>query len=451
MKTSTHLPISAPESQHNILNIPTKVSIPVQVDLPKKVIVVPEKVTAEIIPVSIPEPILPTITPPTPVPQSQTASAYLNVSSILSQSLDSPDPDFEVKKYMDVDSCSSFSSSMDSIDHPIEYHHASIGSAESIDLMQNIDIVEAAVEPILDINVESKEVLSNENTLISNSSSSSNEGHTLTSDMSPKDTQKRVRKTSWIHSIGNKHGHEEKEKEKEKPPTTSYPATLDKLLNLFHHPGRLFSQTTSPEATMSSSPSSSSNVGPIKPKICNKDGGIVTRESPITGLLHWAANTLSQTKKEDQQIMKQSASAPSHATSTTILQNISPENSINKSTNSQMIIESLPKIVKKELKENISPENTICCEKVVELAMEPSSKVLFQVGDLDDDNNQTAPAASTDEDDEINIEKRDVLVQIDGPLTQKTLGEIAIDSMSILKHQDSASEVSTVTTSTFNN
>lgn len=435
-KTSTPLQYPLPHPQ-----IPAKVSVPVQVDLPKKETIV---MTEQIITIS-PAAIIPNIVqlpvvPPTP-PQSVPESSLLNVSnsSLLSHSLDSPDPDYEVKKYMDMDSCSTFSSSMDSIDQPVDFH-ASINSADSLDILELVQTVQQPkVEE--DVEVESKEVLSNENTLISNSSSSSNEGHTLTpTDLSPKDPQKRIRKTSWIHSIGGKQQGPE-----EKPPTTSYPATLDKLINLFHHPSTFFTKT-SPESTMSSSPNSgsTSGAGQNKPKN-NKDTGPVTRESPIAGLLHWAANTLSHNKKEEPHVMKQSASVPNHAT--TILQNISPENSINKSTNSQMIIESLPKSVKKELKENISPENTISCEKVVGLVMEPTaSKVLFQVGDMDDDPQTAAISMADEQDDEDREnEKREVLVQIDGSLTHKTLGELAIDSMSILKHQDSLFDTSSGT------
>jgi hypothetical protein len=78
-----------------------------------------------------------------------------------------------------------------------------------------------------------------------------------------------------------------------------------------------------------------------------------------------------------------------------ILQNISPENSLEKSSNTQMLLESIPKCIKAELKENISPENTISCDTFATLEQKPIGKVLFVVGDEDDSTTVTVTDCQT--------------------------------------------------------
>ena len=143
---------------------------------------------------------------------------------------------------MDVDSSSSFSSSVDSIDQ----HNELNTSRESFDLdKERSSILGDSLEILSPDSLDGskKEHFgSNENTLVStSSSSSSNEGGTLTnspSDLSPKQNKNRVRKTSWIQSFGKNN--------------EAYPATLSSLLNLFQHPTSIFTKT-SPDSTITSS------------------------------------------------------------------------------------------------------------------------------------------------------------------------------------------------------
>lgn len=238
-------------------------------------------------------------------------------------------------------------------------------------------------------------------------------GLTLTTnsptEMSPKqEPNKRMRKTSWIQSaIGGKEN-----------TTTTYPATLDKLLNLFHHPTSIFTKSSPPaeSAQLASSPSSSSSGSNLskpttsrtneKCKESSSSAGMGQKESSISGFIH-SIVALTSHKKE------------TSASESSILQNISPENTIEKSSShSQMLLESLPRSIKKELKENISPENTISCENYKQKPL--GSKVLFVVGDEDD---------SLDD-----CQMRDEFVEDDiGFNENPSLGDITRDSMTILK------------------
>jgi hypothetical protein len=350
---------------------------------------------------------------------------------------------YEVKRFIDLgDSCSSFSSSIDSIDRQTDISSnesgsfdmieksplalekpppsPSISSCEHATTDDDLDYDKATAISDQGANECRKEsvLFSNENTLTvsTSSSSSSNEGLTLTTnsptELSPKqEANKRTRKTSWIQSAigggGVKEGN-----------THAYPATLDKLLNLFHHPTSIFTKT-SPDSTLASSPSSSSSLSSKPPiKIISKENSnseMAQKENPISGFIH-SLVSLTSHKKE-----------PSNELS--ILQNISPENTIEKSSShSQMLLESLPKSVKKELKENISPENTISCENYAAVSEAQKSnkqplgtKVLFLVGDdemsIDENVNPT---------EEVNAED-------DAVFEGHSLGEITRDSMSILK------------------
>lgn len=144
---------------------------------------------------------------------------------------------------MDVDSSSSFSSSVDSIDRQNDMNISGESSFDLLDKESSSilgDSLEILSPDSLDGN-KKEHFGSNENTLVStSSSSSSNEGGTLTnspSDLSPKQDKNRVRKTSWIQNLGK---------------NEAYPATLSSLLNLFQHPTSLFTKT-SPDSTLTSS------------------------------------------------------------------------------------------------------------------------------------------------------------------------------------------------------
>lgn len=284
---------------------------------------------------------------------SQSAPAkttFLNISD-----------DYEEKKFIDMDSGSSFSSSIESI--------------ESFDLTDKSPII---VEPP-----------SNENTLVSTSSSSS-EGLTLTtnsptSDLSPKQ-EKRIRKTSWIqNAMGGGGGKGE-----------NYPATLDKLMNLFTHPTSIFTKT-SPETSLAPE-----KLQP-PPGMGQKENSISCFFNSLGSLMH---------KKEQPE-------------SSSILQ----ENSATGKASPVMVLESLPKNVKQELKENISPENTISSENLKQRA----PKVLFLVGgeeSIDQEDSLEAP------------DPEDLVIE-----SHSSLGDITRDSMSILKAKASpeAAEESTET------
>lgn len=243
-------------------------------------------------------------------------------------------------------------------------------------------------------------------------------------EMSPKqEPNKRTRKTSWIQSAIGGGGAKEN--------VTIYPATLDKLLNLFQHPTSLFSKSspTSAEstATLSSSPSSSSSgkisttsastSTTIKPNVSSS--GMGQKESSISGFIH-SIVALTSHKKE------------TSSSESSILQNISPENTIEKcSSHSQMLLESLPRSIKKGLKENISPENTISCENYASMEQKQKpqgSKVLFVVGDEDDlkmaEENRLANEEFNDNNDKEN----------------SSLGDITRDSMSIYKASSSSGD-----------
>lgn len=357
----------------------------------------------------------------------QTSFLDISNSSLLSsQSCDQLD--YEVKNFIDIESCSSFSSSIDSIDID---HQTDLSSAESFDLIDKSPLIIEPVkveEPVKSVEIhepepepeeDKKDIFSNENTLVStSSSSSSNEGLTLTtnspSDMSPKhESQKRIRKTSWIQTAIGVSGRSE-----------HYPATLDKLMNLFQHPTSIFTKT-SPESTLASSP-------PGKPKPSQskdeKVSGMGQKENSISGFFN---SLVSLTHKKDDKL------APSE--STTILQNISPENTLGKtSPSSQMIIESLPKNVKQELKENISPENTISTENLSGIERQkssPSSKVMFLVGDSESIDLPDPP-------EEASATLEDALAEDESVLGGRTsLGDITRDSMSLLKPKSSSDEL----------
>lgn len=255
--------------------------------------------------------------------------------------------DYEVKKFIDMDSGSSFSSSVESI--------------ESFDLTDKSPVI---VEPP-----------SNENTLVSTSSSSSEDRLTLTtnsptSELSPKQ-EKRVRKTSWIQNAMGGGGGGKGE---------NYPATLDKLMNLFTHPTSIFTKT-SPETSLAPEK--------IPPP------GMGQKENSISGFFNSLGSLMH--KKEQTE-------------STSVLQ----ENSATGKASPVMVLESLPKNVKRELKENISPENTISSENLKQHA----PKVLFLVGGEDGSIDQE----DTEDDPE------DLVIE-----SSSSLGDITRDSMSILK------------------
>lgn len=278
-------------------------------------------------------------------------------------------PDLEVKGYMD-DSCSSFSS-LDSIDRGQDFN-TSFSSMESYEILRDhkfsTDIGKHLQRPKVESAVvkDSSDALAdNVKQMKSESSASSLEASTCSNDsiygsqefpvlkissnevtltnspvspcsgnislsdkdrLSPKpdDKQQRVRKTSWI-SRGD-----------------AVPATLDKLLSIFHHPSNLFftrtnngdvakkeSQVQQPQAQQQSQSQTQENKPPSR------------KESP-SGLFAW-------TRKEN--------------VFADVDSNISPENTITPET---VGADAIPVQLKQDLenKENTSPEHTITAESI---------------------------------------------------------------------------------------
>lgn len=347
---------------------------------------------------------------------------YMSISNsaIIVSSQSDEQLDYDEKRFIDLDSCSSFSSSIDSIDRQT----SDISSTDSFDILDKNEskaINSASCND--ELFEDKKDIFSNENTLtVSTSSSSSNEGLTLTTnspaELSPKQDQKRTRKTSWIQSAIGGSGSSASNKNNEN--LSSYPATLDKLLNLFHHPSSIFLKT-SPDSSVKATDDHSFTSSPTQSQPQQKQSGMGQKENSISGFLQ-SLVSLTHNKKEDKTTSQESS---------TILQNISPENTIGKNvSNSQMLPETIPKSVKKELKENISPENTISCDNIaiLERKMPSSSKVVFVVGD-DDCNDQPIESVL----DESFSKMNEVLGSDDLAFESHTLGDITRDSLAIIK------------------
>ncbi|XP_070490104.1 protein phosphatase 1 regulatory subunit 37 [Chironomus tepperi] len=353
---------------------------------------------------------------------SSSIKPILNIHSIASSQSDDQ-LDYDEKRFIDLDSCSSFSSSIDSIDRQTD-----ISSTDSFDLVEKTpaDINDKTINNNDEVSDDKKDIFSNENTLtVSTSSSSSNEGLTLTTnspaELSPKqEPHKRTRKTSWIHSAISGSSNKNNSNNNENSSTSSYPATLDKLLNLFHHPSSIFSKT-SPDSSLKANNEDQSPSQQLQPP--QKSSGMGQKENSISGFLQ-SLVSLTHNKKEEK--------SPQEST---ILQNISPENTIGKNaSNSQMALESLPKSIKKELKENISPENTISCENLagIEKQQRGPSKVVFVVGeDSSLDFSETSFDESSHSTMKTNDPKNDDIVFDSHP--HYSLGDIARDSLAIFK------------------
>lgn len=279
-------------------------------------------------------------------------------------------PDLEVKGYMD-DSCSSFSS-LDSIDRGQDFN-TSFSSMESYEILRDHKFSTDISKHLQKPKVESADVkdassgalADNVKQMKSESSASSLEASTCSNDsiygsqefpvlkissnevtltnspvspcsgnislsdkdrLSPKpdDKQPRVRKTSWI-SRGD-----------------AVPATLDKLLSIFHSPSNLFfTRTNNGDVAKKESQSQQSQAQTQEHKPPSR------KESP-SGLFAW-------TRKEN--------------VFADVDSNISPENTI--TTDS---IEANPVQLKQDLenKENTSPEHTITAESMAKPSTNPS-------------------------------------------------------------------------------
>jgi protein phosphatase 1 regulatory subunit 37 len=140
-----------------------------------------------------------------------------------------------------------------------------------------------------------------------------------------------------------------------KESTTSSSGAIEKLLGLFQHPGTFFSKSSSNQSSPPSSEAPTIAAAPTVP---------VRKESPMSGLFNWGSS-----KKDEDPVNK-------------VLRNTSPDNTITASTNVQQpnvaVVDDIPKQVKAEMKENISPENTITIPSA-------NAKVIFKLGNNEDE------------------------------------------------------------------
>lgn len=341
-------------------------------------------------------------------PIEQLLSSTLTVvDAPLNTSFDSPD--LEVKGYMD-DSCSSFSS-LDSIDRGQDLN-TSLSSMESYDILlgenkgasdklntltqhdectvtktlsnSSIDSAGKAENSASSLEASTcsndsiygsqefpvLKVSSNEGTL-TNSPVSPNSGDITASDkdcLTTKSDEKRVRKTSWI-SRGD-----------------AVPATLDKLLSIFQHPGNLFfARSSNGEVIKKEAPQQTASQDSKPPS---------RRESPMGGLFAWTTKKENFTEDGDAKV----SNSENVNKKSPLQPNVSPENTITAET---VDVEAVPVKLKQDIKENISPEHTVTADSMANLQAKPLSpvepnllqeKVRFEVGGNDDDDD--------DEDDE---------------------------------------------------
>lgn len=341
----------------------------------------------------------------------------------MSNSFDSPD--MEVKQYMD-DSCSSISS-MDSIDRHRDFINTSMSSTESFDfvlpehtktaslLRCQADVKVSTFEAIpKDAIPSNNKIHDSLSSLEGNSTdslygsqdipvpiSSSNEGTLTNSPSSPsypyicdktiegkadllavKPQEKRVRSTSWISNP------------MAMAKSDGYPATLDKLLSIFQHPGNFFSRSCSNDGSGKSSKDTSPQNTENKPPS--------RKESPMGGLFAWTTNKKENVSDdiESRTIVELNQKAKSPLQS-----NLSPENV---TTPTEAIDACLINSkMKQEMKENISPEHTITAISVINIKSQivemrdKSEKVHFEVGgDDEDDVIDVADDEADDDDDE---------------------------------------------------
>lgn len=181
----------------------------------------------------------------------------------------------------------------------------------------------------------------------------------------------RVRKTSWIASIG---GHP-KVADSSTFPTggsnigsgSTYSPAVEKLLAIFS-PSNLFSSNKSspPSSECGTVPvSSAANAGTAgKENTTSASHPPARKESPMGGLFRWTTKS-SSTAKDEEKVLKV---------------NISPENTITPQIQAQghlqqqhspqsaaaaYHVDNIPSQLKAEIKENISPENTITNSKLL--------------------------------------------------------------------------------------
>lgn len=209
-------------------------------------------------------------------------------------------------------------------------------------------------------------------------------GDNSAASLSPVKQEKRIRKTSWINPMSKG--------------DNGYPATLDKLISLFHHPSTIFNRQSSKSTVTADESTDKKDMSPQSQLQQQEDKPPSRKESPMGGLFAWT--TIGHRKDaaaDDPHNVEPHLHVPlknSQETSKKVpLQpNCSPENSITSSSNpiisdlastSQIhaTIVSVPERLHKEMKENISPEHTITTASIVSVKsqMNPSNVVVAAV------------------------------------------------------------------------
>lgn len=378
-------------------------------------------------------------------------------------------PDLEVKAYMD-DSCSSFSS-LDSIDR-VQDLNTSTSSMESYDILMGASGIsnaksntalktessssslESAGSTKIDNNASSLEVSTCSNDSIYGSQEfpvlKSNEG-TLTNSpvspctgdtptgkesASPKPTtdEKRIRKTSWI-SRGD-----------------AVPATLDKLLSIFHHPGNLFFPRSNSGDATNKKETSPQAITPLQQQE-NKPPS--RKESPMGGLFAWTKKDNVFDECDNNRSLSADALVTLTASSVKLLKsplqsNVSPEHTIINAADS-VAIDAIPIKLKQDVKENISPEHTVTVDSMTNLQAKPvqlpvtppmhernvlPEKVHFEVGgNEDEDDEEDALEQALVASQQHSVQMQNVALG-----RALTLGQITRDSLSILRGSSNNSQ-----------
>ncbi|XP_053684420.1 serine-rich adhesin for platelets [Sabethes cyaneus] len=190
----------------------------------------------------------------------------------------------------------------------------------------------------------------------------------------PSEKPPRIRKTSWIASLGNHPKSDSNSSPLSGSSTASgstssgYSPAIEKLLAIFISPSNLFSSSKCSPPSSESSTVSTGTTGGVKESTSNPPS---RKESPMGGLFQWSKST-----KDEDKVLKV---------------NVSPENTITpqqvqplshspqaQSQSPMYCVEHMPTQLKAEIKENISPENTITRSKLLANPL-PSSQASLAV------------------------------------------------------------------------
>uniref|UniRef100_A0A6E8V9W9 Protein phosphatase 1 regulatory subunit 37 n=1 Tax=Anopheles coluzzii TaxID=1518534 RepID=A0A6E8V9W9_ANOCL len=203
---------------------------------------------------------------------------------------------------------------------------------------------------------------------------------TVTKPASHSEKPPRVRKTSWIlGGSGSSHKHADSSSSGGSTPTpggggSGYPPAIEKLLSIFH-PSNLFSSSKASSASSASPPPSAAQDGSQPPS---------RKESPMGGLFYWAHHGAGSGNSSNTSANTSPTSAGKKEAdrAAALKVNVSPETTLtpqqlqplqnqaqvmaqlqSSSSHPQQqqhhSAERMPRQLKVEMKENISPENTI--------------------------------------------------------------------------------------------